>query len=152
MPLKNMHGYARVFWRTVVLEISKIQEKLRKNYLLHECFFKCFCQDFCQDYKYLFYETNVNTYFRQPHKMVRDTQNNSSAKADELFECFTILWCWRFKVFYPFYFKYCYFNFAFIIKSSVGSWIYLNIEHQYLNSRISVPPCTSTFQNYFNSS
>ena len=75
----------RLFW-----EFQKsIASCLRKNDLLHESFFKCFCQDF---YKYLFYETNVNAYFRQPHKMVRDTQNNSSAKADELFE-YVSLFC-----------------------------------------------------------
>ena len=34
---------------------------------------------------------------RQPHKMVKHTQNNSSAFADKLFVCLTILWGWRLK-------------------------------------------------------
>ena len=34
---------------------------------------------------------------RQPHKMVKHIQNNSTAVADELLECLTILWGWRLK-------------------------------------------------------
>ena len=43
------------------------------------------------------YHSVAPYYFKhRPHKMVKHTQTTRRLKADELFECVTILWRWHF--------------------------------------------------------